>query len=319
MRLTGLRLPLLAAVASASVGLFVWATDRTYGDTLVVLPRTSTISVSRPYVIPTCVRRTVELSDSQLRRNIVQRITYGEPMAHRLYRNHLQAWSFRPAWIVERPVIAAYPTTYVPTTYISSYVPTTYISPYVPTTYVSSYVPTTYVSPTYYSTAYRVRRYRPTTYTYYPRSTKPLIQARRISAAIRSWWTRRSAPCRNPAERSRVSPGLEVESGSFEGDTIDSNVTTPLPEDMARQRSTVRGDGANGAQTGRRQPAHSTRCRCGGGQRSDRHPGTQKNAPTEKAGEAPASKKTTLPAAPADDSQDLRPALGMTERSGAIR
>ena len=38
MRFTGIRLPLVAAFASMTVGLFVWATDRSYGDTVYVLP-----------------------------------------------------------------------------------------------------------------------------------------------------------------------------------------------------------------------------------------------------------------------------------------
>ena len=67
MRFTGIRLPLLAAVASASVGLFVWATDRTYGETIFVLPTSTTISVSSPYVVPTSYVVPSSYLDSQLR------------------------------------------------------------------------------------------------------------------------------------------------------------------------------------------------------------------------------------------------------------
>ena len=58
MRLTGIRLPLLAALACASVGLFVWATDRTYGDTIYVSRRLHVlVSSHTSYPLRMCCRR----------------------------------------------------------------------------------------------------------------------------------------------------------------------------------------------------------------------------------------------------------------------
>ena len=322
MRLTGFRLPLLAALASASVGLFVWATDRTYGDTLVVLPTSATISVSSPYIVPTSyvvpssysIPSYVETSYSVSPTVSLWPTGYVETT----YRRGL----FGRRWIVERPVVAAYPTAYVPTTYVSSYLPTTYVSPYVattyvspyvPTTYVSPYVPTTYVSPSYYSTGYRVRSYRPTSYTYYPTlyETAYTTPAAICCDTVVVDSTVRSVPQSNSA----VSRGREVESRSADGDTYDSYVDLPTPDEMRQRRSTVKGDQGTNAQTKastRRRiapptppavaapdddaatKAATTKNQTGGA-------ATPKNEPAKNAGGAPANKKAATPTAPGDE------------------
>jgi hypothetical protein len=281
MRFSGIRLPLLAAFASTSVGLLVWATDRTYGDTLFLLPTTTTISnpyvISTGYAVPTSyVFPSSYVETSYAVAPSVSLFSTG--YIETTYRRGL----FGRRYIVERPVVASYPTAYFPTTYVSGYVPTTY---------VSSYVPTTYVAPTYYSTAYRVRRYRPTAYTYYPTvyetayTSAPDICCDDVVVDR----TVRTVP-----QSSAVVSGLrapkEVESGSMESDVIDSNVTTPLPEDLAKQRSTLRGDGTSKAQTKN------------GAGRADTPPNAPA-APKDAAGGGgvPANKKTQ----PADDADPI--------------
>ncbi len=209
---------MLAAFASATVGLFVWATDRTYGDTVFYLPTSTLVSTSSPYVLPTAYVR----PSSYLFPSYVETSYTVAPAVSLLPTGYIETTYrrglFGRRWIVERPVVASYPTAYIPTTYVSGYVPTTYVSSYVPTTYVpttyvSSYVPTTYVAPTYYSTSYRVNRYRPTTYTYYPTIYETAYtKLRRISAATRSWWIRPSARCLNQVGPSLLFRGLPEKS-----------------------------------------------------------------------------------------------------------
>jgi Carboxypeptidase regulatory-like domain len=342
MRLTGFRLPLLAAFVSASVGLFVWATDRTYGDTLVVLPTTATISVSSPYVVPTSyvvpssyvIPSYVETSYSLSPTVSLWPTGYVETT----YRRGL----FGRRWIVERPVVAAYPTAYVPTTYVSSYVPTTYVSSYVPTTYVSSYVPTTYVSsyvpttyvaPTYYSTAYSVRRYRPTTYTYYPTlyetayTTVPEICCDTVVVDS----TVRSVPQSSVSSSAGSRGEKEVGASSHEDPTIPSYVDTPQPNNMRERRSTAQGDQGTGAQSkagakradsppnppaaGADEDAASkaaTRTEGGGG-------AVPKNVPAKNApGGASESKKAVSPVAPEGD-EDLKLEPAPAAGDGVVR
>jgi hypothetical protein len=214
---------------------------------------------------------------------------------------------FGRRWIVERPVVAAYPTSYVSTTYV-------------PTTYVSSYVPTTYVSPTYYTTSYRVGRYRPTTYTYYPTTYYPTVYetAYRSVSDICCDEIVVDAPARvvqqDSGSSSAPSGGSkEVESRSLEDPTIPSYVDAPLPADNTKARSAVRSDGANKANTGGAAsppvppPAEEddavTKAAAKGA-------ATQKKSPAQKSDGSATPKTKAPPAAPSDESDqiDLRPA-----------
>jgi hypothetical protein len=303
MRFTGFRLPLLAAFASASVGLFVWATDRTYGDTLVVLPTGATVSVSSPYVIPTSYvvpSRYLIPSYVDTAYSVSPTVSlWPTGYIETTYRRGL----FGRQWVVERPVIASYATAYVPTTYVSSYVPTTYVSSYVPTTYVSSYVPTRYVTPTYYSTGYRVRTYRPTTYTYSP----TIYETAYTTAAdlccpgeVVVDSTVRSMP--------QSSGSREVQSRSLDEQGINSFVDTPLPEDMRQRRSTAQGAQGTGAQT---------KANTNSADSPPKPPAAAppKNDPAKNAGGVPATKKAD-PAAEESEPIDLRKA---PEDDGVLR
>ena len=320
MRFSGFRLPLLAALAAATVGLFVWATDRTYGDTVFVLPPSTTIS--SPYVIPS----TYVLPSSYVLPRYVES-SYTVAPAVGLYSTGLIETTYRRGlfgrrWVVERPVVASYPTAYVPTTYVSgylpttyvsSYLPTTYVSSYLPTTYVSSYLPTTYVAPSYYSTAYRVRRYRPTTYTYYPTvyETAYTTPADICCDTVAVDTSVRSAPPSSGAVSALSRPPREVESSSADDNAFDSVV--PLPAETAKERSTARGNAATNAQTkdNTNRADSPPKPPAAGAVDDAGTAGAQKNAPA-KTGGAPAAKKAAPPAAPADDSNpnDLAPAPG---------
>ena len=289
MRFSGIRLALAAAFASATVGLFVWATERTYGDTVFVLPTSTTVSISSPYVLPTAYVR----PSSYLLPSYVETSYSVAPAVSLVPTGYIETTYrrglFGRRWVVERPVVASYPTAYIPTVYVSGYVPATY---------VSSYVPTTYVAPTYYSTSYRVSRYRPTAYTYYPTvyetayTTAPDVCCDEVVVDS----TVRAVPQSGGAVSALSRAPRDVESGSTDADYIDSNVTTPLPEELAKQRSTLRGDG-----TQRDSPpkppvvgadeAAATKAQTG-------RAGTSKNAAAQKAAGTPESKKAAPPPQP---------------------
>ncbi len=318
MRLTGIRLPLLAALACASVGLFVWATDRSYGDTVYVLPTRATVSVSTPYVIPT----SYVVPSSYVFPSYIESSYTVSPAVSLLPTGYIETTYrrglFGRRWVVERPVVAAYSTAYLPTTYVSSYVPTTYVAPtYYSTSYrVRSYRPTSYYLPTTY--------YRPTTYSYIPTvyetaySTPADICCDEVVADS----TVRTVPQSSGGAYAPSRGAKEVQSGSMEGDAYDSYVNTPLPGEPGTQRSTLRGDAATKAQSKidtngadsppnppSATPADAAESKAAAKGSSG---GTQKNAPSQKSGGTPESKKANTPAAPADNSEniDLRPAPG---------
>ena len=316
MRFSGIRLPLLAASACASVGLFVWETDRTYGDTVYLLPTSGTVSVSTPYVVAS----SYVLPSSYVFPSYIESAYRVSPSVSLLPTGYIETTYrrglFGRRWVVERPVVAAYSTAYVPTTYLSTYVPTTYV----PTTYVSPYVGARYVAPTYYATSYRARAYRPTSYTYYP----TLYETAYASAAdiccdeVVVDSTIRTVPQSSVGSYSPARRPKEVESGSMDEGAYDSIVNTPLPSDTAKQRSTLRSDGTTNAQPkGDAARADSppnaplaTAEEEAESKAATKAAGTPKNAPGQKSGGAPGTKKGNPPAAPADESEgiDLRPA-----------
>ena len=97
MRFTGIRLPLLAAVACASVGLSSRRRIEAMATRSFVLPTSRDDFLSSPYVVTQFIRRPLELCLSQLHRNILHGRPDGQPAAHRLHRDHLSPRSLRPA------------------------------------------------------------------------------------------------------------------------------------------------------------------------------------------------------------------------------
>ena len=305
MRFQGIRLPLLAAVACASVGLSLLATDRSYGQALYVYPTSTTISLSTPYVLPTSY---VVPSSYVFPRYIESSYTV-DPAVSLLPTGYIETTYRRGLlgrrWIVERPVVAAYATSYLPTTY------------------VSAYVPTTYVSPTYYSTSFRVGRYRPTTYTYYPTTYYPTVYetAYRSSADICCDGVVVDSPVRTvqPDSAAISAPSRssrELESRPIDDSSIPAYVDTPLPGENTKARSTLRNDAANRADQGgaasppEPQPAEPDDA---ASKAAAKGAATPKNAPVQKSGGSATPKgKAATPVAPADGSDqiELIPAPG---------
>jgi Carboxypeptidase regulatory-like domain len=312
MRFSGIRLPLLAAVACASVGLSLSATDRSYGQAIYVYPTSTTVSLSTPYLLP----RSYVVPSSSAFPSYIESAYTVEPAVSLLPTGYIattyRRGLFGRRWIVERPVVAAYATSYLPTAYV-------------PTTYVSGYVPTTYVSPTYYSTSYRVRRYRPTTYTYYPSTYYPTVYETAYSSAgdiccdeIVADAPARSVQQGNAASSAPRGGSKEVESRSGEDPSFDARVDLPLPNEADRLRSTLQDDTRTKAQTkanvgGAATPPNpqaadaddeavsraATKGAAGGA-------GVQKNAPAQKSGGSATPKtKAATPTAPDDESNPI--------------
>jgi hypothetical protein len=326
MRLTGIRLPLLAAVACASVGLSLSATDRSYGQAIYVYPMSRTI-LSTSYLLP----RSYVVPSSYVFPNYIETAYTADPAVSLLPTGYIETTYrrglFGRRWIVERPVVAAYATSYVPTTYV----PTTYL----PTTYVSAYAPTTYVSPTYSATSYRVGRYRPTTYTYSPTTYYPTVYetAYRSSADICCAGEEvvldapvRYAPQASTAGSASNSGSREVESRPLEDPTIPSYVDVPLPGENTNARSTVRSDETNKAGAGGAasppNPQVAGPDEEAASKAATKGAATQKNAPAQKSdGSATPKGKAATPIAPADDQNqfDLRPASSEPVRRDSLK
>ena len=108
MRFRGIRLPLLAAVLGASVGLSLLATDRSYGQALYVYPTSTTISLSTPYVLPT----SYVVPSSYVFPSYVESAYTVEPSVSLLPTGYIattyRRGLFGRRWVVERPVVASY-------------------------------------------------------------------------------------------------------------------------------------------------------------------------------------------------------------------
>ena len=155
MRSLGIRLLLMIVSAWMGLGLSVWAMDVRYGETVYLLPTTTTLSVPtayvatnsvvpRSYLLPTALvvpsyYPTAYIADEV----VLAPTTYVETQ----YRPGLIGRLFGRGRLVERSVIASYP----------AYVPTVFTSPaYYPTSYsvAPDYTPTVFDSRVTYETAY---------------------------------------------------------------------------------------------------------------------------------------------------------------------
>jgi hypothetical protein len=327
-------LPLLAATAWIGLGFSVYARDFGYGETVFITPTSTTYSLApsylvstsyvRPtaYVVPSSYSTAYVVPSAYVATDYVVPTTYvAEPLSiwptsyyvATAYRRGL----FGRRWLVERPVIASYGTSYYPSVY------------------TTSYVPTSYVYPSYYTTSYRVRTYAPTVYEY-PTVWETASVVRRGDCDEIVPAAPASPPAPSRAIQSRPSPRTgPAEAGSYEDPTIPSNVD-PLRQD---ERSTGRASGSDAATkaqapAARRADSPPEAPAAPAGEKAQA-PKSQTNQAAPKAnagareGAAGASKQDTdaatkakaaAPTAPAGESNeiDLRPAPGV-DGSGTIR
>ncbi len=209
MRCLGIRMPFLAAIMSLGLSLSAWAMDLGYRETVYLWPTTTITTipttyvprayyVPSAYVVPSSYLTTTYLSDSIL----VEPAAYVETA----YRTGL----FRRRWVVERSLVAAYETTYLPTTY---------------------------VVPTYYTTTLRSRRYVPTVYEV-PAVWETAYLAPTTIDCDEVVWSQAA-----PASRSSTakSPGSSTSSRSVKSELSDdagiSSNVPPAPADAAAARA----------------------------------------------------------------------------------
>jgi hypothetical protein len=138
MRSFGVRLPILAATAWAGIGLSVFGRDLGYSETIYITPTVATYALptsyvtSRAYVVPT----TYSFASYLPAAYIEEPVTFA-PTSYVTTAYQLRRGLFGRLRLVERPVVANYATTYLPSSYFS---------------------------PTYYTTSYRATSYTPRTY-----------------------------------------------------------------------------------------------------------------------------------------------------------
>jgi hypothetical protein len=315
MRSLGIRLPLLTLSVWMGWSLSVWAMDLRYGETVYILPTTTTWSVPTAYVATSSVVPSSYLIPSALvvpsfyptayfadEVVLAPATTYIETR----YRRGLLGRLFGRDRLVERSVIASYP----------AYVPTSFSWPtYYPTTYsvVRDYTPTALDSQVAYETAY---------------ATSPAY----LCAEVVSNWRVpvREAPAVKVPGTSANRGSKQVESDAVGESTIPSNVDpepgayTPIPnsqptEDKSKAKSAVQTTPAKGSEADsppnpplvKKEPNAASAETGPAAQPQEKKAASKKDeaaskkeAATPKAAGSPA-KKLEPPKVPTDDKSDL--------------
>jgi len=309
------------------IGFSVRAMDIRYGETVFVTPTSTTFSLAPSYVVSrSYVTPTAYVVPSSYSTGYVVPSSYStayvvpsafstayvsEPLT--LLPTTYVATTYRRGllgrrWLVERPVIASYGTTYFPSSY------------------ATTYVPSSYVLPTYYATSYRLRTYTPTVYEY-PAVWETASVIPRGDCDEVAWnYPVTSPPASSITER-RASTSNKAAQRESNEEPIPSYVDVPPRDEPTAPRSPA-SDAATKAQT----PAAG---------RADSPPlppaaETPKNqtsqpAPTAAPGaganlggaskpdaDAAAKAKAAVPTAPGGDQNELVPAPG-ADSSGTIR
>jgi len=331
MRLSCVRLPLLAATAWMGVGFSVWAMDIRYGETVFVTPTSTTFSlapsyaVSRSYVTPTAYvapsyYSTAYVAPSYYSTAYVAPSYYStayvvpsyystayvsEPLT--LLPTTYVATTYRRGllgrrWLVERPVIASYGTTYFPSSY------------------ETTYVPSSYVLPTYYATSYGLRTYTPTVYEYPAAWETASVIPRRECDEV-AWTYPVTSPPASSITGSRASTSTKAARSEPNEEPIPAYVDVPPREEPKAQTPAAgRADSPPvvppAAEQGQTTPKNQTKQPAAkAAPEAGANPGASKPD-----ADAAAKAKTAAPAAPGGDQNEpaLLPAPG-ADGSGTIR
>lgn len=228
MRSFGVRLPILAATAWAGIGLSLFARDLGYSETVYLAPTATTLLLptsyvaSRTYVVPTTYSFASYVPASYVEEPVTVASTSYVGTAYQVRRGLLGRLR-----LVERPVVASYATTYLPSSYI------------VPTYYTTSYRATSYTPRTYTATVFEYPRVWESSYvTTSAADCDPVpCDTPVLASAYRSATAPVSAEGAAPTYPiPRASNGAKsVPSGSIDDPTIPSNVGPPPgePEDLS--------------------------------------------------------------------------------------
>ena len=325
MRLSYIRVPLMAATAWMGIGLSGWARDIRYVDTVFVTPTVRTVSLSPSYVVPSSyVAPTAYVvpsyySTASVVPSVFATTYVAEPLT--VLPTSYVATSYRRGlfgrrWLVERPVIASYGTTYIPSSYIANY--------------ETSYIPSTYVLPTYYATSYRSRTYTPTV-AEYPVVWESSAVASRSSDCDEIAW----APTVNSPSSGMTGPRTSIGNNapqieSREDPTIPSNVEPPVAEAPALR--SPGSDATPNARNSAAAPADSPP-NPPAAERDQRVLKNQTGQPLQRStggagdntgavnpnGDPAAKTKTATPTAPSGDPSELMPAPGADNSETRIR
>jgi Carboxypeptidase regulatory-like domain len=147
MRSFGVRLPILAATAWAGIGLSVFGRELGYSETIYLTPTVATYALptsyvtSRAYVVPTTYSFASYLPAAYIEEPVTLASTSYVTTAYQLRRG-----LFGRLRVVERPILANYATTYLPSSYI------------VPSYYTTSYRASSYIPRTYSATVFEYPR-----------------------------------------------------------------------------------------------------------------------------------------------------------------
>jgi hypothetical protein len=146
MRVFGFRLPFFVAVIWAGIGSTVWALGYNRGrvETVYVGPATTTLTVPTSYVVSSSWVEPTSyvVASSYATAYVTDPIAVVQPAY--VSTAYVRTGLFGRRWLVERPVVASYGSTYLPTAY---YVPSTYYS-------TRSYMPTVLMDPMVRPTSY---------------------------------------------------------------------------------------------------------------------------------------------------------------------
>jgi hypothetical protein len=292
MRSSHIRVPILAAMICVSIGLSVWARSYVYGDTVYLTPTAATIAWPTSYVATSYVWPTSYYASTYYPTAYVSDAYSVWPTTYIGSAYTLRRGLFGRLRLVERPVIASYGTTYLPTAY------------YLPSYYTTSYRVASYYAPTLYSpTVYSPTVYTPTVYRYptvwesgYVSSSDVCCDQVALAPPIST------APAQTYAAPRSSSGSRAVQSDPMNDPTISSDV--PPPEEVKQLRKTP-ADTTKAAGRADSPPSVPPATR----EKSTAAPAAAP-ATTKDSGSAPGGAKPAPPSAPSGDENepDLRPA-----------
>ncbi|MFI5460779.1 MAG: hypothetical protein ACHRXM_35660 [Isosphaerales bacterium] len=339
MRSSYVRLPLLAATVWMGIGFSVRATDIRYGETVFVTPTSTTFSLAPSYVVSrSYVTPTAYVVPSYYSTGYVVPSYYSTAYVAPSY--------YSTAYVVPSYVSTAYvsePLTLLPTTYVATTdrrgllgrrwlverpVIASYGTTYFPSSYETAYAPSSYVRPTYYATSYRLRTYTPTVYEY-PAVWETASVIPRGDCDEVAWTYPVQTPPASSITGSRAGTSNKAAQSESNEEPIPSYVDVPPRDEPAAPRKPT-SDAAK-AQTPAAGRADSPPVVPAADQ-GQTTPKNQTNQPAPKAvpgaganpgaskpdADAAAKAKAGAPAAPSGDPNELLPAPG-ADSSGTIR
>jgi hypothetical protein len=244
MRYFGLRLPIFAVILSLGLTLSARSMDLGYRETVFLWPTTTIATIPTAYVVPRAsyAPAAYVAPTSYVATSYWSDPVWVEPTAYvaTAYRRGL----FGRRWLVERPLVAAYETTYWPTAYVAPTYYTTSFSTrrYVPRVYETSfstrrYVPTVYDVPTVWETAYVSPTSVDCDDSIWPRSA-PAVRSSSNGGQTSGSVTRSNPITSEPMDDGAISSSVDPVAKP-RGDGAATKDTSPAPPAAVREQNTA--------------------------------------------------------------------------------